>query len=152
MRRIASSQSGMSLVEVLVALFILALASAAIVMTLPRQASRIDREVARLEQAIERLSDESVSSGEVRGLRLQDTGYSALAWRADEWVFLDRTFRRLTPPVTLSVSRAESHPPGWPDIMADMTGVVTARDFILADGADQRRVSVSSSGAVRVER
>ena len=46
MTPILSSQSGMSLVEVLVALFILALASAAIVMTLPRQPSRLDREVA----------------------------------------------------------------------------------------------------------
>ncbi len=59
----SSSQSGMSLVEVLVALFILALASAAIVMTLPRQSSGLDRELARLEDAIERISDEAISSG-----------------------------------------------------------------------------------------
>ena len=66
MTPILSSQSGMSLVEVLVALFILALASAAIVMTLPRQPSRLDREVARLELAIDRLADEAIASGEVR--------------------------------------------------------------------------------------
>lgn len=70
MTPILSSQSGMSLVEVLVALFILALASAAIVMTLPRQPSRLDREVARLELAIDRLADEAIASGEVRAIRL----------------------------------------------------------------------------------
>lgn len=152
MRRIASSQSGMSLVEVLVALFILALASAAIVMTLPRQPSRIDREVSRLEETIRQLSDESISSGEVLGLHLQDAGYSTLAWRGNGWVRLDRTSRRLTSPVSLSVLRAETRPPGWPDIMTDTTGVVTAREIVLTDRAERRLLSVSSSGAVRVER
>ena len=77
MKLSSSSQSGMSLVEVLVALFILALASAAIVMTLPRQPSGLDRELARLEDAIERISDEAISSGELRAIHVTAQGYQS---------------------------------------------------------------------------
>jgi prepilin-type N-terminal cleavage/methylation domain-containing protein len=157
MTPILSSQSGMSLVEVLVALFILALASAAIVMTLPRKPSRIDREVARLELAIDRLTDEAIASGEVRAIRLEDDEYVAQAWRDSRWVTLPRSAHKLPSPLTISVSTTrrgiqESDLKDWPDIVADATGIVSARSLTLAEGADRRVLTVSSSGMVEVER
>lgn len=157
MTPILSSQSGMSLVEVLVALFILALASAAIVMTLPRQPSRIDREVARLELAIDRLTDEAIASGEVRAIRLEDDKYVAQAWRDSRWVALPRSAHKLPSPLTISVLTTrrglqESDLKDWPDIVADATGIVSARPLTLAEGADRRVLTVSSSGMVEVER
>lgn len=156
MTPILSSQSGMSLVEVLVALFILALASAAIVMTLPRKPSRIDREVARLELAIDRLTDEAIASGEVRAIRLEDDEYVAQAWRDSRWVTLPRSAHKLPSPLTISVSTTrrgiqESDLKDWPDIVADATGIVSARPLTLAEGADRQELTVSSSGMVEVE-
>jgi prepilin-type N-terminal cleavage/methylation domain-containing protein len=147
-----SSQSGMSLVEVLVALFILALASAAIVMTLPRQPSRIDREVTRLESAIDRLADEAIASGEVRAIRLDDDAYLVQAWRDGGWVPLARSSHTLPAPLKITVSKTSGDTTDWPDIVADTTGVVTARNFVLAEGVERRVISVSSSGAVGVTR
>jgi len=157
MTPVLSSQSGMSLVEVLVALFILALASAAIVMTLPRQPSRLDREVARLELAIDRLADEAIASGEVRAIRLGEDEYVAQAWRDSRWVALPRSSHTLPSPLTISVSTTskglkERDLKEWPEIVADATGIVSARPLTLAEGADQRVLTVSSSGMIEVER
>lgn len=157
MTPILSSQSGMSLVEVLVALFILALASAAIVMTLPRQPSRLDREVARLELAIDRLADEAIASGEVRAIRLGEDEYAAEAWRDSRWVALRRSAHTLPSPLAISVSTSrrglqESDPKDWPHIVADATGIVSAQPLTLIEGTDRRVLTVSSSGMVEVER
>ncbi len=152
MTPILSSQSGMSLVEVLVALFILALASAAIVMTLPRQPSRLDREVARLELAIDRLADEAIASGEVRAIRLEEDEYVAQAWRGSRWIPLPRTSHALPPLLKISVSSAPKDTKDWPEIIADPTGIVTAKTLTLAEGTDQRVLTVSSSGMIEVER
>jgi prepilin-type N-terminal cleavage/methylation domain-containing protein len=40
----------------------------------------------------------------------------------------------------------------WPDIVMDTTGIVTARDLVIRDGAGEYRLAVESDGAVSVER
>lgn len=148
-------QSGMSLIEVLVALFILAMASAAIMMTLPRQPSGLDREIARLEGTIDRLAGQAIASGEVHALRLTEAGYVAEAWRNDDWSPLRNSVHTLPASIRVSVAeRPSASEPAktWPDIVMDTTGIVTARDLVIRDGAGEYRLAVESDGAVSVER
>ena len=155
MTQSSSMQSGMSLIEVLVALFILAMASAAIMMTLPRQPSGLDREIARLEGTIDRLAGQAIASGEVHALRLTQTGYVAEAWRNEGWSPLNRSAHTLPQSVQVSVAekpRGSEPAKTWPDIVMDTTGIVTARDLVLRDGAGEYRLAVASDGAVSVER
>ena len=147
-----SSRAGMSLIEVLVALFILALASAAIMMTLPRHPSRLDREVTRLERAIDQLAGEAIAAGEVRAIQLTPDGYQAQAWRGGRWVALKRSRHMLPSPLRAHVQNAPKEMKDWPEIVADTTGIVSARTLVLADGAERRVLTVSASGAVGVER
>lgn len=148
----SSSQSGMSLVEVLVALFILALASAAIVMTLPRQPSRLDREVARLEQAVERISDEAISTGELRAIRVTAQGYQAHMWRQNAWVPVTKSDHQLPSSIQLSARKGLKDRKDWPEIVADSTGIVTGKPLMLVEGAAARTLTVSASGQIVVER
>ncbi|RAN33115.1 prepilin-type N-terminal cleavage/methylation domain-containing protein [Hyphomonas pacifica] len=148
----SSSNSGMSLVEVLVALAILALASTAIVMTMPRRETRLDREVHRLEGIIERLSDEAIASGEVRGLRIEEDGYLVEVWRGGRWQALQEAYE-LPNPVELKLQHPAAQKPAkvWPDIIADETGFVTSMQLVIQDGTKKRVLVTDASGAVRVE-
>ena len=152
MKLSSSSQSGMSLVEVLVALFILALASAAIVMTLPRQPSGLDRELARLEDAIERISDEAISSGELRAIHLTAQGYQSQSWANGDWVAMARSNHRLPSSIQLAVRKGRDDRKDWPAIVADPTGMVSGRPLTLREGTAVRTINVSAAGQVRVER
>ena len=147
----ASSQSGFSLVEVLVALFILALASTAIVMAFPKRESRLDRETARLEVTIERIVDDAIASGETRGLRLTKTGYAVETWRRGQWVASRDAPHSFPAAFRLSVQETGADKPaGWPDIIADATGMAMAPAVTLQDGSEVRTLTVTPSGAVQV--
>tara|TARA_R100000365_G_C2748696_1_gene81399 strand:+ start:25768 stop:26199 length:432 start_codon:yes stop_codon:yes gene_type:complete len=142
----------MSLVEVLVALAILALASTAIVMTMPQRETRLDREVSRLEGIIERLSDEAIASGEVRGLRIAEDGYLMEVWRGGRWQALQGAYE-LPKPVELKLQQPAAQQPTkvWPDIIADETGFVTATQLLIQDGTKRRVLITDASGAITVE-
>ena len=149
---LSSSNSGMSLVEVLVALAILALASTAIVMTMPRRETRLDREASRLEGIIERLSGEAIASGEVRGLRLEEGGYIMEVWRHGRWQALQGAYE-LPKSVELKLQRpgVQKRAKMSPDIVADETGFVTPTRIVIQDGTKRRALIMDAAGAVSVE-
>lgn len=80
--------AGMTLVEVMMVIFIIGLATTVAVMTLPpreRPEARVLREV---EAALMQAQDRAVLTGEVIGLQQTETGFELLSWTGEEWLEL----------------------------------------------------------------
>ncbi|WP_143435666.1 prepilin-type N-terminal cleavage/methylation domain-containing protein [Henriciella aquimarina] len=81
----SSRQSGMTLVEVLLVVFIMALVAGFAVMTLPARDSSGDRAVRKVRMMVQTLSDRSLLTGEVVALQAGERGLEALQWTGETW-------------------------------------------------------------------
>ena len=82
--RAVSRQDGLSLVEVMVTLGILAAATALIIATAPKQ-DPLRVEASKLEQQLSRLEALAEASGAPTGLAVRADGYEAVRWQAGTW-------------------------------------------------------------------
>jgi prepilin-type N-terminal cleavage/methylation domain-containing protein len=121
----ASRQSGVSLIEVLVTLSILAVASAAIITT-ARPNDPLKLESARLERVIDRLEMRAQTTGLPTGLVVGQGEYSAAIWVRGEWQALSEHQHRLARGVDLTLQAAasprETGQTPAPDIVFDPLG------------------------------
>lgn len=89
-----SAQQGFTLVELLVVLAIVGLATSAVILAMPPRTSALMAERDALALRLAALRDEAVVSGRPIGLELRGSGYRFSVLRDGEWVqIVDRPFR-----------------------------------------------------------
>ena len=134
-------EAGFSLVEVLVTLSILALASAMIVTT-ARPADALKSEHNKLAGVLKRLDAKAKVSGEPTGLIASASGYTPAVWRAGEWQAAQREHRSLPDQFTL---RIEPGATSGPQVQFDPLMPETTVSVVLSDG--RRNLTVAYPGA-----
>ena len=83
-------QSGLTLVEVMVVVFVIGLVTSIAVLTLPSRDNAGERALKVVRQALQDAHDRSVLTGEVIGLHLTETGFRLVSWTGDEWLPIRR--------------------------------------------------------------
>lgn len=78
-------QRGLTLVEVLVVVAILGLMAGVVVMTLPSEEDTARSEAFRLASQVKVAQELAVTRGEIIGLRMEETRYSFVVYRAEGW-------------------------------------------------------------------
>lgn len=78
-------QAGFTLVELMVALLVLGLLSAAVVLSLPPASGALATEAGHLAARLAAAARMSVLTGETRGVVFDDAGYTLLRLRAGRW-------------------------------------------------------------------
>lgn len=105
MRVAKSSETGFTLLEVLVVVFIIGLTAGLIVMNLPVRASNLQEEAAQLRRNVKVLTDRAILTGVPHALELESNAYRALQWQAGDWQELQNVSRELAGNVQLQVPR-----------------------------------------------
>ncbi len=153
-RRPDPREGGFSLVELLVAVFIMALASTAIILAAPRQPDPAAAAATRLSALVTELVDGAVLTGETRSLLVGPSSIRMQTWRNGDWqdlpvrpVRLGRSVRAETANRP-ALSRDEDRKVR---IVADRTGIVLPGEINLIGQRETWRVSVAADGSTTTE-
>lgn len=159
------SDAGISLVEIMVAMFIVGLASSFVVLNIPRTPTPLEEARRQVEDALitsARLAD---IGGEPRGVKLRVDRLELLVFRDGEWRAPNDFNRlkdvewdeevRLTVPETRRrprpVSDEEEEDVVQPDIWFDPTGIATAKQFDLSWKDGRYRFTIDQAGDLDVQ-
>ncbi|MEM8616808.1 MAG: GspH/FimT family pseudopilin [Pseudomonadota bacterium] len=152
MTRSARADAGMTLVEIMVVVFIIGLASTLVVLNLPRGASPAQRAAEGLQTQLIRWQDQAILSGAPIGLVVEEERYSAAIWRRGDWqafgpvTALERQLRLTPEDIETQLAAANG-----PSIVFDPTGVTPSARFRLAGQGEVFIISLTDDGDVRVE-
>lgn len=139
----------------MISIFILSLATSAIVLSAPERPDPLDTSVTRVTDDIERLMGLSMVSGNIMGMDINSAGYQVVALRSGIWVPVDRPVKLSD--VTLtddSKRRAEddNEETLLPEVQFDPTGMVSAHSFTIAYKRRTATLHVQLNGTVEQER
>ncbi len=153
---IPGRQSGLSLIEVMAALFILALASSFIIMTIPPrdQAAGFAR---KIEAAAETAAIRANLTGQPSGLRIEPRQITVLTWHDGDWQPVSRGEIRLPGAMTVSVDETratgpETWPADWPQIVFDPLGHSTVAGLRVQKGSQVQHLTVAPAARIIPER
>ena len=107
------SDQGFTLIEVLLVVFIIGLASSVVVGTLPSRPAAVQEESIRLERTIDDLSARSVLSGGFYALDVSLDGYTASRWVEGAWLPLNNGSYVLPDEVRISVRGEQGDDDQW---------------------------------------
>ena len=150
LRPASQNTHGFSLTEVLITLFVLAMASTAIVATQPKRTKAIDAEARKFGKVIDGLSDAAVASGQLQGIKLGATGYDTMVRNGDLWT-VRKAFKGGAYDMRSGAGEARASVDGLPDIVADPTGIVTPRTVDLTRNGEVRHLIIRPNGKVETE-
>ena len=152
--------AGMSLIEVLVAVFIMGLAAGMVAMTMRAPADPLEEAAARLERDITSAMDLALVTGAPQGLKLTEQGYQLVTWRNQAWlpaaggkvtftrnVAFERS--RMSPPRTGNGPGSPNEAP--PEVILDTTGTAQADPLILERGNQTIELTIAPDGKVAWE-
>lgn len=150
------SDAGLSLPEVLVAVFLMALAATAVVATIPPRPSVGLAAAERLRHDLEDIRDIAIVSGRVQGVRLREDGYEHLEWVNGDWAPVARNRVRFGRNVSIALET--TRPPSrfeskaiLPEIIFDPTGMVAAPSMVLRWDSITLPLSVLPDGSLEWE-
>lgn len=152
--------AGMSLIEVLVAVFIMALAAGMVAMTMRAPADPLAEAAARLERDITSAMDLALVTGAPQGLKLTDQGYQRVTWRNQTWLpaaggkvtfARDVAFDRSRTPPTLTGNGPESPNETPPEVILDTTGTAQADTLVLERDNQTIELRIAPDGKVTWE-
>ena len=170
MTRRLPSDAGLSLVEIMVALFIVGLTTSFVVISLPRANQPLERFKTDLTRQLETLRTLSVTTGEPFGVELDDNTSRAIVFRRGEWIETgvigelsrviapeDVDFDLLEEPrrqfEKSRILNDDETDPIIPDIWFDPSGIATTQDLaIRTETDDDHLISFSRTGRVNVIR
>lgn len=148
------SDAGLSLVEVIVSVFILALATSVIVMAAPEAPDPVDESADRLAQDIARARDAALISGKIMGIDLQKGGYQIVSLRESTWL-------PTAAPISLSQVRIElltdqgddddDEESDLPELHFDPTGIAKAARIRVWRNSSEVALEVLDNGSVQRE-
>ncbi len=151
--RVISPQSGFSLIELMMAIFIMALATSFVVLTLPPQSSQLEEEAERLAGTLQRGADQAMISGHLVGLDITDTGYGLVRWRGGAWQAIPGQHYILPASMDISYHSETDRdvPTNWPEARFDPIGRVEAAEIILMRGTERVALSLSRTMEISVD-
>lgn len=100
---LARRDAGMTLVEVMMVIFIIGLATTVAVITLPPREAAEARMLRQVETALGQAQDRAVLTGEVIGLQQTKVGFELLSWTGEEWLPLQGGLLRLPADVEVEI-------------------------------------------------
>lgn len=142
----------MTLIEVMMVVFIIGLATGLVVLTLPPRATPEEAAAKTFSSVLTRAQDQAILSGQPVGLLLGEEGYSLLAWRGEQWDRV-RGGAELARGLTLQIDdrREQVLADGWPDLVFDPTGVSDGAMFQLRGRKARIDITLLASGEVQLE-
>ena len=147
--RISPEASGFSLIEVMIVIFVMGMASTVIVLTAPKPESVIEVDARRLKQAIEDLQVHAVMRGRGEGLYVDETGVAPVYADAGKWIAEQSSLLSFSRGVRINSGR-HSHT-DQPDFMADATGMLFPATLRMSSGRQVINVIVTPEGHVRLD-
>ena len=130
------------MIEVLLVVFIMGLAGALVVMTLPPRAGRLEQVETALMANIASAQDEAILTGQSIALQTDGRSYAFQVWS-------DGAAITVYPTTDLPANAPED----WPDIRFDPLGETTPATIELSSSKGARRLTLTASGEVaRVSR
>lgn len=154
-----TSESGFSLVEMMVVVVIIGLMTSAVVLTLPSKNTELLQTAERTEKAMTLLSRRSVMTGEILGARFMANGFEVLklsdnGWAVEGTILKPESQVWITArPVKLDVNNADIDFSGEtvnPHIWFLPTGEHPSFKLILASSGQRAEIFAVSSGIIKV--
>lgn len=146
------ADTGMTLVEVLVVIFIMGLVSAVAVMTMPQRPGPYERAVRDVRQALEAANDRSILTGEVIGLHPTERGFDVVGWTGEEWLPLPQSGFTLPRDVRLTILAPEGETRGRKKeldrIVFNPLGSTEPVLLELSHGVQSHRLELTPEGSV----
>jgi general secretion pathway protein H len=142
------AERGFTLVELLVTLVILGLASAAVLLAIPDPQGSLREEGERLAARLAATRDAAIVGGRDMAVRFDAAGYGFETRRGGAWLPADgRAFaaRRWPEGTTVTTEPATTR------ITFDATGLATPTVVLLSRDGAAARVTVEAAGAVRID-
>lgn len=142
--------SGFSLTEILVTVFIMALASSAILATTPQKPTTITDEVSRFTATLKTMSDVAITTGNPVGVRLADTGYFLVKRHETGWMPTSEALGEATSINLISNQQNpfETSDDNTPHIIADPTGMMTPAQLELRIDSAAQEIAVAANGTI----
>lgn len=152
MSSVRDPENGFSLVEILVALFIMALASAVIVMAIPAGRDPLESEADRFETTLRRTLDRAISRGQAQGIRVEETSYSVYARIGGRWVPAGGDVQALPGGMTIGLAaRPDDAGDIRPQIVVDASGIVSGEPVRIARGNRFREIDLMTALGLRTD-
>ncbi len=153
--RTGRRDAGFTLVEILMVMLVVGLASSVVIASVPQRASVIEAEAERLATILRASADQAIMSGRSVGVDINaELGtYTVMVRRGRVWVPTRQT-RRLPNDMLIEFRLADpvdAWPEDWPEMYVDPLGGVTPGQIVLERSRDRVRLDVSAAGDVRVE-
>ena len=151
-----TTEAGMTLTEVLVAVFIMALAAGMVTMTLRPRADPLVEAATRLEQDVSAALDLALVTGIPQGLMVTDNGYQRVRWTNRTWVPAPGgtvSFARnvaFDARRTSSLISSDTDTP-QPGIILDSTGTAQGEPLKLVRGREAIELNIAPNGDVTWE-
>lgn len=137
------SESGFTLVEILMVVFIIGLSSSLVIMSLPERNTGLQQDAIVLQRDVEVLADRAVLTGVPHALEFNGRGYEGVARQAGQWVPLRGFEREISRDVALRIVN-----PGVPAgntmrIIFDPTGAPTGGQLSLSARGDRFEIALN---------
>ena len=143
-----ASESGMTLIEAMVALFIMALASSMIVLSMPPRPAPIEVAIYRLADLAETARSAALVKGSWTGIVQEEERYRLVTFQNGDWV------ASRSPPVRiegeLQFEQERERGDMSPIFQFGPTGTARAEKLTLQIGVNERSVSVARDGAIAI--
>ena len=148
------SESGLTLVEVMLVVFIVGLASSLVVMTIPRRQAPAQSVAQDFVQVLRDAQDQSILTGQPIGLQLNERDYTIVQWRRDRWRPV-APVRVVPRQMVIEREKLRSRTPtkldeGWPDVVFDPSGIVEPVRFVVRARAARYDIEIAEDGEVRL--
>ena len=137
-------EDGFSLVEILVALFIIALASAMVVMALPHRNDTVETEAVRFRDVLDRTVEQAISRGQVHGIRVGEHSYTIYTRMGGRWVQARGGVETLPGGMSLTVLARDGEADDIrPQIIADASGIVSGPSLLVTKGNRSHEIEIA---------
>lgn len=154
MQRRPKNESGFSLVEILVVLFIIGLMSAAVVLAFPKPKSELEQQAAILASQLNALAQDGLITGSVNAAGFSTDGYALYTFENSEWT--ERASGEWQESYRLTLTRASAKldmpKDKAPIIMFQPTGLSTPFELTLADRETKYALKTEGNGRIALEK
>lgn len=153
-------EAGFSLMEIMVALFIVGLATSFIVLSFPRSGSALSDAEQEIARVLNDVKSAARTSGEPHGIRLEDGALDVVVYREGQWQrqtafrmrraeWQDRVRIRRVDNTSSSLRESETDSETRPVIWFDGSGIAASTPFEIASEEGRVRFELDLSGQIR---